>query len=120
SRRGVIASFIAVPPAQSFHGVNSDEDGLVTAFGAMRDAGFSINAGFFCLRSEIFETIREGEELVEKPFQRLIGRRQLAVYHYDGFWQQMDTFKDKLAFDAMDAGGDCPWMVWKPDAGPSR
>jgi glucose-1-phosphate cytidylyltransferase len=114
-RRGVTASFVAVPPPQSFHGVQADDGGLVTAFGAIRDCGFSINAGFFCLRADIFDYIREGDELVKQPFQRLIAHRQLAVFRYDGFWQPMDTFKDKVAFDKMDARGECPWMLWKQD-----
>jgi glucose-1-phosphate cytidylyltransferase len=114
-RRAVTASFVAVRPSHSFHGVQSDEDGLVTAFGAMRDVGFSINAGFFCLRSDIFQYIKEGDELVEQPFQRLIARRRLAMFRHDGFWQPMDTFKDKMAFDGMDARGECPWMLWKLD-----
>jgi glucose-1-phosphate cytidylyltransferase len=113
---GVTASFVAVPPAQSFHGVQSDGGGVVTGFGAMRDAGFLINAGFFCLRSDIFKYMQEGDELVEQPFQRLIARRQLAVFRYGGFWQPMDTFKDKMAFDNMDARGECPWMLWKQDS----
>jgi glucose-1-phosphate cytidylyltransferase len=116
-RRGVTASFVAVRPAHSFHGVQSDDGGLVTAFGAMRDVGFSINAGFFCLSADIFEYVAEGDELVEQPFQRLIARRQLALFRHDGFWQPMDTFKDKMAFDSMDAQGECPWMLWKQDEG---
>lgn len=112
-RRNVVASFLAVPTAQSFHGVSSDDNGIVTAFGQMRDADFWVNAGFFCLRTEIFDYIEDGDELVEKPFQRLIRRRQLAVFCYRGFWQQMDTFKDKITYDRMEGRGDCPWMVWK-------
>ena len=112
-RRGVTASFVAVPPAQGFHGVQSDDEGIVTGFGPLRDSAFSINAGFFCLRQDIFDYMEEGDELVEKPFQRLIAKRKLAVFRYEGFWQSMDTFKDKLTFDSMDGRGDCPWMVWK-------
>jgi glucose-1-phosphate cytidylyltransferase len=112
-RHGVTASFLAAPPAASFHGVYADNDGIVSAFGRMSDADFSINAGFFCLRRDVFDYIEEGDELVEQPFQRLIAQHKLAAYRYAGFWQQMDTFKDKITFDAMDARGDCPWMVWK-------
>ena len=112
-RRGVTASFLAVQAAQSFHGVQSDDDGIVTGFGQMRDTDFLINAGFFCLRGDIFDYIEEGDELVEKPFQRLIVQRKLSVYRYQGFWQPMDTFKDKIAFDRMEGHGECPWMVWK-------
>lgn len=113
-RRGVAASFMAVPTPQSFHGVQSDNGGIVTGFGPMRDSDFSTNAGFFCFRQSIFDYIRAGDELVEAPFQRLITAQQLAVFRYRGFWQSMDTFKDKMAFDQMDAHGQCPWMVWKP------
>lgn len=112
-RRGVTASFLAVQSTQSFHGVQSDDDGIVTSFGRMRDTDFLINAGFFCLRMDIFDYIEEGEELVEKPFQRLIARRKLSVYRYHGFWESMDTYKDKITFDRMEGRGECPWMVWK-------
>jgi len=112
-RRKVTASFVATRTGQSFHAVHSDDGGLVTSFGQIAESEFWINGGYFCLRREIFEHIEEGDELVEKPFQRLIQRRQLAVYRHHGFWQSMDTFKDKITFDRMEARGNCPWMVWK-------
>jgi glucose-1-phosphate cytidylyltransferase len=111
--RKVIASFVAARTGQSFHTVQSDDGGLVTGFGQIAASEFWINGGFFCLRREIFDHIEEGDELVEKPFQRLIARRQLAVYRHQGFWQSMDTFKDKITFDRMEARGNCPWMVWQ-------
>jgi glucose-1-phosphate cytidylyltransferase len=107
------ASFVAVPSAQSFHALHGDDDGVVTSFGRMRDASLWINGGFFCLRREIFDVVEDGDELVETPFQRLIAQRKLAAYRYDGFWQAMDTFKDKITFDRMESKGDCPWMVWR-------
>jgi glucose-1-phosphate cytidylyltransferase len=112
-QRNAVASFIAVRTAQSFHCVHSDDGGLVTSFGKIAESEFWINAGFFCLRQDIFDYIQEGEELVEKPFERLIQQRKLAVYRYRGFWQQMDTFRDKILYDRMEGRGDCPWMVWK-------
>lgn len=112
-RRQAVASFIAVRTAQSFHCVHSDDDGLVTSFGRIDESEFWINAGFFCLRKEIFDYIEEGDELVEKPFERLIGARKLAVYRYKGFWQQMDTLRDKILYDRMAGRDECPWMVWK-------
>jgi glucose-1-phosphate cytidylyltransferase len=112
-RRKVTASFIAVRTAQSFHNVHSDDDGMVTSFGRIAESEFWINGGFFCLRKEIFDVIEEGDELVEKPFNRLIEKRQLSVYRYGGFWQQMDNFRDKIMYDRMEGRGECPWMVWK-------
>ena len=111
-RRNVTASFVAVQSSQSFHAIHSDDGGLVTNFGRMENAAYWINGGFFCLRDDIFSYIEEGDELVEQPFQRLIERRQLAVYRHEGFWQCMDTFKDKITFDRMEARGDCPWALW--------
>jgi glucose-1-phosphate cytidylyltransferase len=115
-RMGVAASFLAVPSPQSFHALHGDDGGIVSAFGAMAQSNFWINAGFFCLRREVFDMIVEGDELVEAPFQRLIAERRLGAFRYRGFWQAMDTFKDKIAFDRMEGRGDCPWMVWKKPA----
>jgi glucose-1-phosphate cytidylyltransferase len=112
-RRQAVASFVAVRTSQSFHCVHSDDDGLVRGFGQLTDSEFWINAGFFCLRNEIFDHIEEGDELVEKPFQRLIKAEKLLVTRYKGYWQQMDTFKDKITYDRMDAKGNCPWKVWQ-------
>jgi glucose-1-phosphate cytidylyltransferase len=94
--------------------------GNVTSMGAMQDQALLINGGFFVLRREIFAHIEEGEELVEKPFSRLIAQQRLNAFRWDGFWQCMDTFKDKISFDRMEARGECPWMVWKPASGRAK
>ena len=112
-RKGVTASFAAVRTWQTFHTVHSTEDGRVTALGQIDSGDFLINGGFFVMRQSICDVIEEGEELVEQPFQRLIERRQLGVFRYRGFWRSMDTFKDKITLDRMEARGDCPWMLWK-------
>ena len=111
--RRVTASFVTVRTSQSFHAVLTDNEGMVTGLGKLRESDFWINGGFFCFRRAIWDCIQEGEELVEEPFQRLIAQRQLAAYRYGGFFQSMDTFKDKITLDRMEARGDCPWMVWK-------
>ena len=111
--RDLVASFIAVRTSQSFHNVHSDDDGIVNGFGQLSGSEFWINAGFFCFRHDIFDYIEEGDELVDKPFQRLIAEKQLWVNRYHGFWQQMDTFREKIIYDRMEARGDSPWMVWR-------
>ncbi|MEY2873330.1 MAG: hypothetical protein RLZZ373_701, partial [Pseudomonadota bacterium] len=37
-----------------------------------------------------------------------------GAFRHRGFWQPMDTFKDKITYDRMEGKGNCPWMVWKP------
>jgi glucose-1-phosphate cytidylyltransferase len=112
-RRDVIALMVSARSSQSFHVVHSDDTGRVVGMGAMNGGEYWINGGFFALRREIFDYVNEGEELVEQPFARLIEKGQLMTHRYDGFWQAMDTFKDKITFDRMEARGSCPWMVWK-------
>ncbi len=113
-RRDSIAGLAAVRSSQSLHAVQAGDDGMVTHLGAMPDQPIWVNGGYFVMRPEIFDYVKEGEELVEEPFQRLIAQRKLATFRWDGFWQCMDTFKDKITFDRMEARGDCPWMVWNP------
>jgi glucose-1-phosphate cytidylyltransferase len=107
-----VASFLAVRPSQSFHAIRADDCGLVTAIEPVSASEYWINAGFFCLRQEIFNYMKPGEELVEQPFQRLLAEQRLCTLKYEGFWAAMDTFKDKIKLDRMEARGDCPWMVW--------
>ena len=106
------ASFISVPSPQSFAAVQATPDGTVTSIGAAHDHPMRINGGFFVLGREIFDYIGAGEELIEQPFARLIAARKLITFPWDGFWHCMDTFKDKITFDRMEARGDCPWKVW--------
>jgi glucose-1-phosphate cytidylyltransferase len=98
--------------------VRSTEDGCVTGLGEERGSEFLVNGGFFVLGRRIFDYINEGEELVEEPFARLAKDRLLGVYKHLGFWRPMDTFKDKITFDRMEARGECPWMVWRERGGP--
>jgi glucose-1-phosphate cytidylyltransferase len=110
--RNAVASFVSVNSAQSFHIVRSAEDGTVTQIHPFSESDIWINGGYFILRRQIFDYINEGEELVLKPFQRLIERKLLMTFKYTGFWQAMDTFKDKITLDRMEARGECPWMIW--------
>jgi glucose-1-phosphate cytidylyltransferase len=70
-----------------------------------------INGGFFAMRNEIFQHMQPGEELVREPFQRLIDKQALLAQKYGGFWQCMDTFKDKQRLEELNQGV-APWKVW--------
>ena len=92
-------------------------DGLVDDIQPVAEAGLWINGGFFVFKRELFDYLKDGEDLILEPFQRLIGLQQLTAYRHDGFWVSMDTFKDKQAFDDMEARGDTPWQVWRSPKG---
>lgn len=107
-----VACFLAVRPTASFHVVQSDGRGKVTDIQPVSRAN-RINCGYFVLKSSIFDYMKPGEDLVTEPFQRLIRDDQLVAYQYDGFWECMDTFKDKQQLEDMHLSGDTPWIVWK-------
>jgi glucose-1-phosphate cytidylyltransferase len=111
-QRDSIATCLGVKPRQSFHLVDSDGDGLVTGLTPIAESGLWMNGGFFALRSEIFQYIKDGEELVIEPFQRLMALKKLSILHYDGFWGCMDTYKEKQLLDDMYQSGRRPWEVW--------
>ena len=111
-RKDFTASFVAIRPAASFHVVQASEEGVVQSIGPMQGSPLLINGGFFVMKQDVFDHIRAGEELVDQPFQRLAQVGKLGAWRHDGFWKAMDTFKDKIDFDRMDARHECPWMVW--------
>ncbi len=109
------ASFLCVKPNLSCHFVSLDRAGRVTAIRGVEQADVRINGGYFVFKSDIFRQVRDGEDLVREPFQRLMAAGQLVAYRYDGFWISMDTFKDKQHLDEVYARGNAPWEVWKGD-----
>jgi len=65
------------------------------------------------LRNDVFRYIKPGEELVYEPFQRMIFEGKVWSHRYEGFWQCMDTFRDKQILDELEASGKAPWCLWK-------
>jgi glucose-1-phosphate cytidylyltransferase len=112
-RGDYVASFVAVHSPQSFHVARVDADGLCTAIEPLSDSEIWINGGFFIFRREIFDYVNPGEDLVFEPFAKLIRTQRLMAYRYEGFWQAMDTFKDRQALEERYQRGDTPWEVWK-------
>jgi glucose-1-phosphate cytidylyltransferase len=116
------ASFVCVRPNLSYHMV-SLQDGqgnLVSGIHSMNDGSFRINGGFFIFKKKIFQYMRDKEELVSEPFQRLAKENQLIGYTYDGYWACMDTFKDKQQLENLLSSGAAPWEVWKTNGNGRR
>ncbi len=114
TRRDSYASFLSVQPrSSSLDTVQASEDGCVRAIKSMKDASIWVNGGYFVLRKEIFRYIQPGEELIYEPFQRMIAEGKVWSQRHEGFWQCMDTFRDKQLLDEMEASGTPPWYLWK-------
>lgn len=115
-KKGSVAMFLSARPNLSFHIVSAASDGRVEKIEEMTRANLRINSGYFILHERIFEYLHEGEELVREPFQRLIREKRLMAFEYDGFFQAMDTFKDRQSLEGLQASGHAPWEVWKKSA----
>lgn len=105
--------FIAVKPFYVFHIVETDKDDCVKRIYQVNNTDLRINGGYFVFKNTIFDYIKDGEELVEEPFQRLIKKCELVAYKYDGFWASLDTYKDKQRLDEMVTKGNGSWELWK-------
>jgi glucose-1-phosphate cytidylyltransferase len=110
------AAFLCVRPNLSCHSVSIDHRGLVQDIQSMGQSKILINGGYFVFKRSIFEYIKDGEELVQEPFRRLIEKKDLLGYAYDGFWKSMDTFKEKQELDDLCSKGVTPWQLWKCQA----
>ena len=121
SQRDSYASFLSVQPTSyTLDTIEASSDGCVRAIRTMKDANIWINGGYFVLRKEIFRYLKPGEELIYEPFQRLIEAGKLWSPRHQGFWQCMDTFKDKQILEELDTSGQAPWRVWKNGQTPAR
>jgi glucose-1-phosphate cytidylyltransferase len=112
SARNKVAAFLSVRPLSSFHVVTHREDGLVTEISDVQGSDLWVNGGYFMFRQDIFDYIRDGEDLIEEPFQRLIDANELIAYRYSGFWTAMDTLKDLQNLQAFHDSGRPPWAPW--------
>jgi len=92
--------------------IETEPNGIVKRIEHIGKSGAKINGGFMVLRQEIFHYMREGDDLVEEPFRRLIEEGKLMTYSHDGFWACMDTFKEKQDLEDAFSRGDAPWAVW--------
>jgi glucose-1-phosphate cytidylyltransferase len=107
-----LACFVSVKPRASFHMISVDSEGVVKSIEHIGKSGARINGGFFLFRREVFQYVKEGEELVEQPFRRLISKGQLLSYAHNGFWACMDTFKELQELEDLNSRGNAPWIVW--------
>lgn len=78
----------------------------------MGESELWLNGGFFIFRSEVFDYIERGDDLVTDSFPRLMKNQLLYAHEFTGFFGPMDTFKDKNRLDELYEHGDAPWVVW--------
>jgi glucose-1-phosphate cytidylyltransferase len=112
---GALATVTAVTPPGRFGVLSIDAySDRVNAFRekSNKDTGY-INGGFFVLEPDVFDYIA-GDDTVweQEPLERLTREGHLAAYRHTGFWQNMDTLRDKNVLEQMWSTGEAPWKMW--------
>jgi glucose-1-phosphate cytidylyltransferase len=118
NKQGKIGCLLSVKPFYVFHVVSTMRDGFVKEIRQMTETEMRINGGYFVFKNQIFDYLKEKEDLVNEPFQRLINKRELVAYEYDGFWASLDTYKDKQRLDDLVSQNAASWQIWKNDQKP--
>lgn len=111
---GKIATLTTVIQKQQKGILDVDNLGAVKAFREKQaNDGAAINAGFMVLQPEIFEYLEDDQTVFERePMERLVAQGELMSYRHTGFWQCMDTLREKEMLEKMWEDGETPWKVW--------
>ena len=113
--RGKLATVTAVQPPGRFGALDMcDDDETVCSFTEKpRGDGAWMNGGFFVLEPAVLDYIAGDATLWEKePLERLAADGQLSAYRHGGFWQPMDTLRDKRSLEELWDAGRAPWKTW--------
>ncbi len=107
-----IATFTAVRPPSRFGVIEFDGDQVVSFKEKPQTQDGWINGGFFVLDSRIFEYLNEGDQTIfeRHPMEKLADDGQLMAYKHEGFWQCMDTLRDKAYLNKLVEDGQAPWI----------
>lgn len=110
---GKAATLTAAHPPGRF-GALDIQDNFVQSFKEKpKGDGASVNAGFFVLSPSVIDLIDGDDTTWERePLEILASRGELAAFHHAGFWQPMDTLRDKTQLEELWSTGKAPWKVW--------
>jgi glucose-1-phosphate cytidylyltransferase len=110
--QGKLATITAVRPPSRFGGLVLD-GGLVREFSEKPQTGEGwINGGFFVFEPGVFDYLADDQTILERsPLEGLARDRQLSAFRHEGFWQPMDTLREKQILESLWASGKAPWKV---------
>lgn len=113
-QQGTQATLCAVQPPGRFGALDMNGHKITRFKEKPTGDGNWINGGFFVLEPSVLELI-DGDSCVfeQGPMEALAGREQLSAYRHDGFWQPMDTLRDKVKLEELWQSGNAPWRVWR-------
>ena len=111
--RGKIACFLSVAVPQTFHVVETDAQDHVLRLDPISASPIRINGGFFVLEPSVLDLIPGDDTLWERePMEALAAGGELHAYRHEGFWQPMDTLREKQMLQSLWESGKAPWCIW--------
>jgi glucose-1-phosphate cytidylyltransferase len=111
---GRIATVAAVKPSARFGGMKFNGDKVVEFTEKPQSGEGWINGGFFVFEPKVFDYLHGDETILEKdPLENLAKNGQLMAYKHEGFWQCMDTLRDKQLIEKLWESDSAPWKVWE-------
>jgi glucose-1-phosphate cytidylyltransferase len=109
-----LATVTATQPPGRFGAIEFSENQVLSFKEKPRGDGAWINGGFFVLSPKVIDYIDGGHTLWEQePMHRLATECQMSAYFHKGFWQPMDTLREKHLLEELWQSGKAPWKVWK-------
>jgi glucose-1-phosphate cytidylyltransferase len=110
----VLATLTAVLPPGRFGALDMHANKIKNFREKPKGDGAMINGGFFVLSPKVIDYIADDQTIWERePLESLAKQGDLAAFQHDGFWQPMDTLRDKNHLEELWASGHAPWKVWK-------
>ncbi len=112
--RGKVATITAVRPPARFGGLVLDGDAVCRfTEKSQTDEGW-INGGFFVFEPAVFDYLAgDGISLEREPLERLAAAGELVAFRHEGFWQPMDTLREKQQLESLWQSGAAPWATWE-------
>ena len=112
-QHGKLATVTAVQPLGRYGSLRLDGTSVRGFIEKPQGDGGWINGGYFVLSPKVIDTIAgDGTSFEGEPLEILAGRGQFEAFHHHGFWQPMDTLRDKMLLEELWSGGSAPWKTW--------
>ena len=113
-KHGKLATVTAVRPSARFGGLVLSDHDSVLEFSEKPQMGEGwINGGFFVFEPGVFDYITDDSTVLERdPLERLAVDKQFMAYRHTGFWQPMDTLREKQILESLWAKGEAHWKIW--------
>lgn len=111
--KGCTATVTAIQPEGRFGALAIEDERVTSFFEKPRGDGQWINGGFMVCEPGVFDRLDgDGTVFEQGPLEGLARDGELAVWKHDGFWQAMDTMRDKIRLEELWASGAAPWKTW--------